>query len=268
MDCVPHDKRAKKLHALSRAFAANLWKASARMSMRVLWVKSRGCCTLAELASFSYNCGMNIELRLEEEADWDIVENLTREAFWNLHVPGCDEHLLVRNLRKAKEFVKGLSFVAAIDGKIVGNIVYAETKIADGEREHAVLTFGPLSVLPEYQNMGIGTKLIEHTKRLAKEMGYRAILIYGYPEYYVRFGFRPSRDFGITDGEDRYLVALQVLELYSSALSGIAGRFDQGELYSVDAQKLAEFEKGFAPKEKGWAKTQERFRETSAQYLQ
>jgi len=211
---------------------------------------------------------MDVELRLEEEADWGIVEELTREAFWNLHVPGCDEHLLLRNLRKAKEFVKGLDFVAAVGGKIVGNIVYVKTKVVDGEREHVVLTFGPLSVLPEYQNMGIGAKLIERTKSLAREMGYRAILIYGHPEYYARFGFRPSKDFGIANEEGRYPAALQALELYAGALVGISGRFDEGELYSVDARELAEFEKGFVPKEKGWAETQERFRKASGRYLQ
>ena len=55
---------------------------------------------------------MEIILRLEEENDYWVVENLTREAFWNNHVPGCDEHLLIHNLRKSKEFIKELDFVA------------------------------------------------------------------------------------------------------------------------------------------------------------
>ena len=40
---------------------------------------------------------MEIELRPEEEKDHKTVENLTREAFWNHYVPGCDEHLLAHN---------------------------------------------------------------------------------------------------------------------------------------------------------------------------
>ena len=211
---------------------------------------------------------MDVELRLEVEKDRRAVEELTREAFWNLHAPGCDEHLLVRNLRGAGAFVKALDFVAVDGGgKIVGNIMYVETMVMDGEKRHAVLTFGPLSVLPEYQRMGIGSKLIEHTKRLAAEMGYRAILIYGDPEYYGRLGFRATKDFCITDMDGRYPAALQALELYPGALDGIAGRFHEGDAYTVDEDELAEFEKGFAPKEKGWAKTQDRFMETSAMYL-
>ena len=64
---------------------------------------------------------MEIELRLEEEKDYKTVENLTREAFWNHYVPGCDEHLLVHNLRKTNVFIKELDFVAIYNNKIVGN---------------------------------------------------------------------------------------------------------------------------------------------------
>ena len=35
---------------------------------------------------------MNPIIRLESKADYAEVEELTREAFWNLYVPGCDEH--------------------------------------------------------------------------------------------------------------------------------------------------------------------------------
>jgi predicted N-acetyltransferase YhbS len=45
---------------------------------------------------------LEIELRPEEEKDYRVVEELTRDAFWNVYFPGCDEHLLIHNLRKAK----------------------------------------------------------------------------------------------------------------------------------------------------------------------
>jgi len=46
---------------------------------------------------------MQIKLRPEEERDYRLVEELTREAFWNVYVPGCDQHLLIHNMRTAKE---------------------------------------------------------------------------------------------------------------------------------------------------------------------
>jgi predicted N-acetyltransferase YhbS len=55
---------------------------------------------------------MEINIRLEEETDFRETENLTREAFWNVYRPGCDEHLIVYKLRKSDAFVKALDYVA------------------------------------------------------------------------------------------------------------------------------------------------------------
>ena len=57
---------------------------------------------------------MEITIRLEEEKDYRNVEEVTREAFWNLYRPGCDEHLLVHLLRSKSEFVRSLDFVATL----------------------------------------------------------------------------------------------------------------------------------------------------------
>jgi len=210
---------------------------------------------------------MDIELRLEEEKDYFIVENITREAFWNHHVPGCDEHLLIHNLRKTNEFIKELDFVATNNNKIIGNIVYVKAKIINNDMEYTVLTFGPISVLPEYQNNRIGSKLINHTVKLSKEMGYKGIIIYGDPEYYKRFGFKESKQYKITNKEKKYPAALLVLELYPNALNGIEGIFDEGKAYEVDSNEMDEFDKNFIKKEKGYSKTQDRFNEISGKYI-
>jgi len=210
---------------------------------------------------------MEIEVRLEEEGDYRIVEDLTREAFWNLHFPGADEHYLVHIMRSAKEFVKELDFVACLNNKVIGNIMYAESKIIDTDDEHAVLTFGPVSVLPEYQGKGIGAKLINHTIPLAKQMGYRAILIYGHPDYYNRFGFKASKRFNITNKEGKFPAALLVLELYLNALDGIHGIFDEGPAYQIDAEASAEFDKSFPAKEKFKTESQEKFLEIAEKFL-
>lgn len=210
---------------------------------------------------------MKIELRLEEEKDYKIVETLTREAFWNVHSLGCSEHLLIHNLRKFKEYIKDLSFVAIYENKIIGNIAYVKSKIIDSEKEYSILTFGPLSVLPKYQNKGVGTKLINHTIKLSRKMGYKAILIYGDPEYYKRFGFKESKNYNVTNSEGKYPAALLVLELYPNALNKIKGEFKEGEIYEIDEKELEEFERRFNKKEKLKNKTQERFNELSQKFL-
>ena len=59
---------------------------------------------------------MNIIIRKEEKRDHHAVEELTREAFWNLYVPGCNEHLLAHKLRKHPDFIPELNFIAEKDG--------------------------------------------------------------------------------------------------------------------------------------------------------
>jgi predicted N-acetyltransferase YhbS len=210
---------------------------------------------------------VKINLRLEEEKDYRIVEELTREAFWNVYFPGCAEHLLIHNLRKTNEFIKELDFVAIYNNKLIGNIVYVKAKIKDMGKEYTILTFGPISVLPEYQNNGIGSKLIKHTINLSKEMGYKAVIIYGDPEYYKRFGFKESKEYNITNKDKKYPAVLLVLELYPNALNGIKGIFDEGKPYEINEKELEEYEKGFNKKEKGFAETQDRFNELVNKYL-
>ena len=210
---------------------------------------------------------MEIILRQEEEKDYKIVEELTREAFWNHHVPGCDEHLLIHNIRKTKEFIKELDFVALYNNKIVGNIVYVKTKITNNNTEYNVITFGPVSVLPEYQNKGIGSKLINHTIKLSQEMGFTAIIIYGDPEYYKRFGFKESKNYRITNIDKKFPAALLVLELYPNSLNGIEGVFEEGNAYEVNKEEIEKFDKGFSTKEKGYSKTQEKFNELSNKFM-
>lgn len=205
---------------------------------------------------------MDILIREETESDYRSVEELTREAFWNLNVPGCDEHYLAHSLRKSPAFIPELDLVAETDGKIVGNIMYAHSSIKQNDGSILpVLTFGPLSVLPEFQKKGIGGQLIRKSIAKAIAMGYSAILIYGDPAYYARFGFVAAEEFKIRTNQGLYAAALQAYELQPGALSGVSGKFDEGEAYQIDPELSAQFDKGFPFKEKLVTPSQSRFME-------
>ena len=190
-------------------------------------------------------------LRRETPEDYRKAEEVTREAFWNHYAPGCDEHYLLHTMRKVEAFLPELDMVAEVDGALVGQIAYTGAKLlGDDGGTHRVLTFGPLSVLPGYQGRGIGGALIRETVRMAKALGHRAILLYGDPDYYSRFGFAAAETFGIGTGDDLYAPALQALELAPGALAGLAGRFVEDAVYHVDASASRDFDSGFAPKER------------------
>ena len=190
-------------------------------------------------------------IRLEQANDYRAVEELTREAFWNHHVPGCDEHYLAHLLRKAPCFLPELDFVAQLDGRLVGNIMYTRAVLcADDGREHAVLSFGPVSVLPELQGKGVGSALIRHSLARAKELGHTAVFIYGDPDYYCRFGFMPAEKYLIGTQYNTYAAALQALELVPNALSNRAGLFFVDAAYEVDEAACARFDAQFPAKER------------------
>lgn len=205
-------------------------------------------------------------IRPELESDHAQVEHITREAFWNVNVPGCDEHYLAHTLRAHPAFIGELDYVAELDKVLVGNIMYARAVIHSPKGLDAeVLSFGPVSVIPSLQGKGIGSALIRHTLALARDLGWRAVVIYGDPDYYRRFGFEPAERHNIQTADGWYLPALQVLELVPGALDGISGCFDEGDAYRVDPNAAAEFDRHFPPKIKAETPSQEKFKAMLAQ---
>ena len=195
---------------------------------------------------------MNIKIRLEQPKDYRAVEELTREAFWgSMNHPTCDgEHLLVHKLRDLPSFVPELDFVAEAEGQLAGHIIYSTAKvITPGGGEIEVLSFGPISVLPEYKRMGVGSALMRHSISEAKKLGYRAIIFYGHPDYYPRFGFNRASAFGITSENGKSFDALMAMPLYDGALDGVIGRFVYDAVYDTDPKEVEEFDKTFSPKE-------------------
>ena len=199
-------------------------------------------------------------IRNEEEKDYAIVEEMTREAFWNLYVPGCDEHYLVHTMRSHEDFIPELDFVAESDGRIVGNIMYTKAKLVDEEKhEKAILTFGPLSVLPEYQRKGIGKELLRFSFEKALEMGYDAIVIFGNPGNYVSSGFKSCKRFNICMEGDIFPSAMLVKELKSGVFDGRKWYYQDSPLYHFEQNRVEEFDKGFPAKEKAYLPSQEEF---------
>lgn len=184
-----------------------------------------------------------IKVRLEEEKDYGIVEEVTKEAFSyperieRSKIECCLEHYMVHSLRK-KDGINELSFVAEINGEIVGHIIYSKAFIRkSNDMKVDVLNFGPLSVLPKYQKQGVGTALMRHSIECARGLGYGAILFFGRPEYYPRFGFVDAKEFKITDCEGNNSPAFMAMELKKNYLNGVTGKFYEASIYNDDLNR-------------------------------
>ena len=163
--------------------------------------------------SFHANQTLNIIIRKETPQDYYNTELMTMRAFWNIHEPGCNEHYLLHMLRQSDDYLPELSRVAELDGKIVGSIAFSKAVIKDGDKVHDIVTFGPLSVEPMAQHLGVGRMLLKEGLALAKAAGYPGICIYGEPGYYPRHGFVTCDHFGITDPGGNNYDALMGYEL-------------------------------------------------------
>lgn len=133
-------------------------------------------------------------IRQEKVEDYDIVYDLVKKAFESAEHSDGNEQDLVAALRKSTAFIPELSLVAEVDGKIVGHILFTKIQIGD----FTEIAIAPLSVLPEFQNRGIGSALIKEGHRIAKKLGFRFSVVLGSDAYYQKFGYVPAENYGIT----------------------------------------------------------------------
>lgn len=194
---------------------------------------------------------MAITIRHEEEKDYRIVEEITREAFWNLYFPGAVEHLLVHNIRKHPDYIPELSYVIELDNQIIGSIFYTKAKVIDKEGvANPIITFGPVSISPAYHRQGFGRMLIEHSLAEAKRLGFNAIILGGFTYHYHPYGFVGTKKYNISMPDGKFYTGVMALPLFEGALDGISGSVHFSEAMYPDESLLDDFDQTFPPKEK------------------
>ena len=138
-----------------------------------------------------------MNIRLETTADYREVENLTREAFWNVYRPGCTEHYVLNQYRNNPDFIPELDFVMEegdgehqSPGKIIGHVMFSKAEIMlDDGNIFPSWTFGPISIHPDYKRKGYGLKLLQYALEKAKERGVGLLQMEGNIEFYKHAGF-------------------------------------------------------------------------------
>lgn len=140
-----------------------------------------------------------LKIRKEEEKDHGKVFDLIEEAFREMEHSDHQEHFLVEKLRKSEAFIPELSLVAEDDnGEIAGHILFTKITVEGGGQSFPSLALAPVSVKPEYQNKGVGARLILQGHHIAKELGYESVILLGHENYYPRFGYEKTSNFGIS----------------------------------------------------------------------
>ena len=193
-------------------------------------------------------------IRLERKEEYRAVEELVREAFWNVYRPGCSEHYVIHVLRDDPGFVKELDFVMEQDGNLIGQNMFMKTIIeADDGRTIPVLTMGPIGITPELKGKGYGKALLDYSLEKAAETGAGAVLFEGNIGFYGKSGFDYAGKFGIRyhdlpeDADASFFLCKELIPGY---LDGITGVYQTPQGYYVKDEDVEAFDKGFSPRKK------------------
>ena len=193
-------------------------------------------------------------IRLERKEEYRAVEELVREAFWNVYRPGCSEHYVIHVLRDDPAFVKELDFVMEQDGNLIGQNTFMRTIIeADDGRTIPVLTMGPIGITPELKGKGYGKALLDYSLEKAAETGAGAVLFEGNIGFYGKSGFDYAGKFGIRyhdlpeDADASFFLCKELIPGY---LDGITGVYQTPQGYYVKDEDVDAFDKGFPPRKK------------------
>lgn len=194
-----------------------------------------------------------MKIRLEEERDYLEVENLNRNAFWNVYRPGAYEHYIVHKLRGDDSFIKNLAYVIEEDEKIIGNINYSIGRIDFENSSDDAVVLGPLAVDNNCQRQGLGSKLIEYTLKIAEKENIPFVMVIGDENYYSRFGFVSASKYNIylegteLDEENPFFM----IKIFDETKIPIElGIFHNPNVFDVDEKELDEFDRQFEFKEK------------------
>ena len=187
-------------------------------------------------------------IRPERPEDYHAAEHLTREAFWNVYRPGCQEHFVLHCFRNRPEYIPELAFVMEKGDELIGHIMFVRatltevpTTLSNGERgndeclhdstsvsphvslPNTIATFGPISIAPAYQRKGYGLRLLQYALERTREMGIGAICMEGNIDFYKHAGFTLASRLGIhyhcepLDAEVPYFLAQELIPGYLSS---------------------------------------------------
>ena len=200
-----------------------------------------------------------MNIRLEQPKDYREVEILTREAFWNVYRPGCQEHYVLHRYRDDPAFIPELDFVMEEDGRLIGHVMFSKAEIVlEGGGILPSWTFGPISIHPDFKRRGYGLKLLNHALGKARDLGIGFLCMEGNIAFYGLAGFDLASKLNIhyhdepPESDVPYFLARELIPGY---LHGVEGTYHPPKGYFVadeNPEDFAAFEAIFPAKAKAF----------------
>jgi putative acetyltransferase len=134
----------------------------------------------------------SVVIRPERDADHPAIAEVVRAAFVR-HPDDVAE--FVERIRASEQFVPELALVAEDSSGVIAHVLLSWVGLEGGARPR-MLNLTPLSVRPDRQRVGVGSRLIRDALGRAEEMGEPAVMVEGIAAYYPRFGFERASALG------------------------------------------------------------------------
>ena len=164
-------------------------------------------------------------IRVEKPEDQIGIRRINTEAF-NTDT----EANLIDALRKSG--IPLISLVAEENGELFGHILFSPATLEADNCSTTIAGLAPMAVAPAFQKRKIGSMLAEEGLRHCKKAGYDAVCVLGHPDYYPRFGFVPSVNYGIKSEFDVPAEVFMVKELSEGALADCNGIVKYHDLFN------------------------------------
>lgn len=140
---------------------------------------------------------MHIHIRRSKDIDLQAIRNTVSTAFNESEHEEKEIASLVLDLLTDPTAKPFLSLVAFAEDRIVGYILFTKVHIMNSDEDVSASILAPLAVRPAYQNMGIGSLLVNEGLKQLKVMGFELVFVLGHPTYYPKFGFISAGQVGI-----------------------------------------------------------------------
>ncbi|MFE5393074.1 GNAT family N-acetyltransferase [Streptomyces sp. NPDC056568] len=166
-------------------------------------------------------------IRRETADDHRDVREVHARAF------GGDERIpgRVGALRVAEAALAPQSFVAVVDGRVVGHVLLSAARLDAPRRIVDVLSLSPLGVVPDFQGRGIGTRLVAHALEAADREGVPLVFLEGSPAYYGTRGFEGAGAAGFRSPSPRIPEAAFQVARLSAYGPWMTGTFVCSEIF-------------------------------------
>jgi putative acetyltransferase len=128
-----------------------------------------------------------IKIRETLNSDFKEIMRVEEEAFGYVK-----EAKLVADLLNDKSAHPLISLLAFNADEAIGHILFTRAYLNDSTNETLIHLLAPLAVVPKYQKMGIGGKLIIEGIKQIKGIGSKMVFVLGHMDYYPKFGFIPD----------------------------------------------------------------------------